>query len=369
MMTRILVIEDEIHIRENIIETLEMEDFEVHGADDGVAGVQMALRCPPDLVICDIMMDGLDGYQVLEALRMNAATAATPFIFLSALAERRNVRQGMELGADDYLTKPFAPVELLSAVQSRLKRQQIIHREAEKKLEGVKKQIAHMVAHELRTPASAITMVLDIISRQVDLLDTAQLQELLDVLSTGSERMNRTVEQMVYLSQLELGTLSRKSIASNGLEKQMWELMVSTLNLARRFAPHNPSVEIRLNERDTETVIVCDPNAFKQALAEIIGNAITYSPQDGVITISQWAMDGWVYLAVEDQGQGIAPENIQTALEGFQQIDRETHEQQGMGIGLMLANRIVEAHGGKLGLKSMLGKGTQVRIKLPVWNG
>ncbi|GAC1492935.1 MAG: hypothetical protein NVS2B14_05850 [Chamaesiphon sp.] len=122
-MTKILVIEDEQTVRENILELLDAEGFDTIGAENGRLGVQMALECLPDLIICDVMMPELDGYEVLTTLRNYNVTATIPFIFLTAKAAKADLRQGMNLGADDYLTKPFTRLELLGAIDSRLKKQ------------------------------------------------------------------------------------------------------------------------------------------------------------------------------------------------------------------------------------------------------
>src|SRR5688572_32163520 len=122
-MTRILVIEDENAILENVMEILEMEGFKVSGAKNGREGVQTAFQVQPDLIICDIMMPELDGYQVFMELQSDPATSMTPFIFLTAKADYKDFRHGMELGADDYLTKPFVPAQLLNAIRTRLERQ------------------------------------------------------------------------------------------------------------------------------------------------------------------------------------------------------------------------------------------------------
>ncbi|HCF26615.1 MAG TPA: hypothetical protein DEV81_05280 [Cyanobacteria bacterium UBA11049] len=119
-MNRILVIEDEAHIRENIQEILELENYQVIVAANGCLGIQLAKQQLPNLIICDVMMPEVDGYGVLTVLRQDALTAATPFIFLSANADKSNLRQGMELGADDYLTKPFTPAQLLKAIATQL---------------------------------------------------------------------------------------------------------------------------------------------------------------------------------------------------------------------------------------------------------
>ena len=119
-MKKILLIEDDTSLRENVVELLELSGFKVLSASDGKIGVDMALRELPDLILCDIMMPELDGYGVLEQLSLNASTRHIPFIFVSAKTERKEVRKGMDLGADDYLTKPFEEDELLGAIQTRL---------------------------------------------------------------------------------------------------------------------------------------------------------------------------------------------------------------------------------------------------------
>jgi DNA-binding NarL/FixJ family response regulator len=121
-MKRILVIEDEAEMRRNLIAILRLERFQPLAAEDGQLGVELAKREKPDLVLCDVMMPKLDGYGVIAALRANAETVAIPFIFLTAKGEKPEIRAGMNLGADDYLTKPVAKTDLLAAIRSRLQR-------------------------------------------------------------------------------------------------------------------------------------------------------------------------------------------------------------------------------------------------------
>ncbi len=122
MSKKVLIIEDNNDIRENIVEILELAGYEVLAANNGKAGVDLALKNTPDIILCDIMMPELDGYGVLYMLNKYPETAAIPFIFLTAKAERVDLRKGMEMGADDYLTKPFDDMELLTAIESRLKK-------------------------------------------------------------------------------------------------------------------------------------------------------------------------------------------------------------------------------------------------------
>lgn len=143
-MKKILLIEDNDDIRTNTAEILELASYEVVVAENGKRGVELALEHLPDLVICDIMMPVLDGYGVLHLLSKNEDTAGIPFIFLTAKADRSDLRKGMEMGADDYLTKPFDDIELLNSIESRLKKNEMLKKEFSKNLEGINDFIKHV---------------------------------------------------------------------------------------------------------------------------------------------------------------------------------------------------------------------------------
>src|ERR1700741_732731 len=138
-MKKILLIEDNKDIRENTAEILKLAQYDVITARNGKEGVEMAQKEKPDLIICDIMMPVLDGHGALHLLSKNEETSGIPFIFLTAKAERSDFRKGMEMGADDYLTKPFDDVEVLQAVESRLKRSDMLRAEFSKNMEGLNK--------------------------------------------------------------------------------------------------------------------------------------------------------------------------------------------------------------------------------------
>lgn len=136
-MKKILLIEDNKEMRENTAEILELASYKVITANNGKAGVDAAIKENPDLIICDIMMPDLDGYGVLYLLSKNSQTASIPFIFLTAKAEKTDVRKGMSMGADDYLTKPFEEMELLNAIETRLKKSELFKKEFNRNIEGL----------------------------------------------------------------------------------------------------------------------------------------------------------------------------------------------------------------------------------------
>lgn len=365
-MHKILVIEDESTIRENIVETLELSGYQAFSAPDGYLGVQLAREQHPNLIICDIMMEGLDGYGVLEQVRAEPTIALTPFIFITARADRQSMRHGMELGADDYIVKPFTADELLSAVNTRLTRLKAIGDDAHAQLEGIKQELVRVVAHELRTPLTAINMSVDLLSREMNDLGPDELSAVIETLNNGSNRLNRLVEQMTYVIQLRTGALNERVIARAGMEMDIWTLLVTAVNLARRFAYRETTNKINISGQEHNALIKCDREAVRHALAEIICNALSYSEVTSTVNITMWQADGGIWVSVLDQGRGMTPEQIEQALGDFSQVDRDKHEQQGIGLGLFIAKRIIEIHGGRLDIASAVGKGTEVIIGFPI---
>jgi len=141
-MTKVLIIEDNTDIRENVVEILNLSGYDVLDAEDGTKGVALATNNQPDLILCDIMMPGIDGYDVFEILNNQEETKTIPFIFITAKSERTDVRKGMEMGADDYLTKPFDATELINAIETRLKKKQIQQEFYSKSFENIHALVA-----------------------------------------------------------------------------------------------------------------------------------------------------------------------------------------------------------------------------------
>jgi diguanylate cyclase (GGDEF)-like protein len=189
MMKKILVIEDEEFVRENIVELLDAEGFEVIGAENGRIGVDLAKVMIPDLILCDVMMPGLDGYGVLTALRQELVMASIPFIFLTAKAAKADFRQGMELGADDYITKPFTRAELLGAIASRLKKQAAVQERYHTELQQAKEQLDYLIHNDSLTNLPN-RLALRERFKQVQPTD-ANNEQLVTVLCLGLDRFNQ----------------------------------------------------------------------------------------------------------------------------------------------------------------------------------
>lgn len=365
-MAKILVIEDEQPLREEILDLFHFEGFDVLGAQDGRIGIQQAHEQLPDLIICDINMPNVGGYQVLDELRAHPTTALIPFIFLTAKGERSFMRHGMELGADDYLTKPFTHAELLAAVRARLERNKTTAQMNPLELEQAKRKIARLVVHELRTPMVSISMTQNLITRQLGKLSQRELEELLETQNEGNRRLSRLVEQLAIIAQLDIGAFNQETIRTHGMPMSIRKVITGAIHLARRFAYRNYESEVNLIDRAERDEVLCDSQYMKHALAELITNALNYSPENESVEIICQEIEGDIKIHIVDQGSGIPQHLLELALQDFEQINRETQEQQGLGMGLPLARRIIEAHGGTLELISNEGTGTQVIVSLPL---
>ncbi|HEY9651819.1 MAG TPA: EAL domain-containing protein, partial [Coleofasciculaceae cyanobacterium] len=206
-MNKILVIEDERSIRLNLLKLLTVEGFQAIAAENGTSGVAMAQVEQPDLIICDIMMPGIDGYEVLNRLQQNPTTSTIPFIFLTAKTERSEWRKGMKLGADDYLTKPFTRAELLDAITSRIQKQVSLNQRHSLELQQAEAQLNYLLRHDVLTNLPN-RLLLQEHFNQLVLQSSSGLRQI-PLLSLSLDHLNRIINTLGPAS----GDLLLKSVA------------------------------------------------------------------------------------------------------------------------------------------------------------
>src|SRR5436305_4829752 len=210
-MKRILVIDDEEWLREMVHLALSQRGYEVLEAGNGARGIEVAQKQLPDLILCDVNMEKVDGYSTLSSLRNEPATAAIPFILMTGLADSAGMRHGMELGADDYLPKPFTIDAPYAAVDARLKKSQAVRQEAEKKLSDLRDNNSLMLPHELRTPLNGILAYGEILASEAATLPAKEIAEMGQVIHDSGRRLERLIENfLIYARIVLLGTDSQK---------------------------------------------------------------------------------------------------------------------------------------------------------------
>ena len=358
-MTKILTIEDEPDVREIILDILEAEGYEVAGASDGNAGVHLAAAFQPDLILCDVMMPELDGYGVLAALRQLPATATTPFIFLTARTTKGDVRQGMHLGADDYLTKPFTHDELLGAVSARLQRQSVAQVQSQAQLDALRHSIAFSLPHELRTPLNGIVATSQLLLEELEDLDADEMREmLLDIHSSG-QRLFRLIQNFLLYAEVEL--MARDRSRMQELRQLRLDYPAATIEAAaQRQARDWPDRGADLHLRVEDATICMSESALQKIVMELVDNAYKFSPAGQAVRVTAGIQGDRYGLTVADEGRGLSPEQIRS-IGAYQQFDRKLHEQQGSGLGLTLAQRLCTLYGGSLELSSKPDQGTIVQ--------
>jgi len=365
----ILFVDNDPSMQKIIRHLLEPRGVQVTTADDGRMALEaMHAGLAPDVIIAEMEMPGMNGLELFRAVRANNAWIAIPFIILTAHDEKPVMRQALRLGVDDFLTKPVDGERLLLTIYSKARRAQELTGYTEsvhKKLEYTQRDMARMFTHELRTPLVALNMALEVLNRRGGNLSGEEAREMLETFQTGVTRLNRLVEQMVLLIQLDTGEL-QKLIRSAGKPGSLWEAMQAVEGQARAFSHRRRDVEVVYNDGGVSGEIMAEWRTLRHALAEVLSNAMAFSPPGEPVTVTQWRDSRSIAISIVDRGPGIPPEMQGDLFRRFKQLEREKHDQQGIGIGLYLARSIVEASGGELILISDEGQGTSVIIRFPL---
>jgi signal transduction histidine kinase len=361
-MKRILVVEDTVDVRELIVACLSANGFEVFAAEDGEQGVELARRHLPDLILCDINMPRLDGYGTLAALRQSPATAGIPFIFLTGAADKVHMRHGMELGADDYLTKPFALAELIAAVNTRLKKQEELVRRSEKKLSDLRGSISLALPHEMLTPLNGIIGFASILAQDYETVKPQEVREFAEHIYNSALRLHRLIENFLIYSHLELSSSDPEKLETFRQAEPLDLRQVVNQAARQRAQAAQRSLDLVLELHSCHTRMA--PEHVKKITEELVDNAFKFSEPGTPVRVATGERDRVAFLTVTNAGRGLSPEQIAN-IGAHMQFERRFYEQQGAGLGLIIAKRLAEVHGGGLSIDSIAGAQTTIEVRLP----
>jgi two-component system, sensor histidine kinase and response regulator len=360
-MKLILVIEDDPAVRGLIVETIRSKGWRAIDAPDGEQGLQLALKELPDLILCDIQMPKMDGYQVLDGVRQNPSTTFTPFIFLTGMGEKPKVRKAMESGADDYIVKPFTVQELTAAIDARLQKQASFQETAEKRLNELRENLTFALPHELVTPLNTI---LGFSALLVDTPDVSreELHEYATHIQRSGERLKELIEKFLFYAQLETSVANpdhRRALA----ERAPHVTQETVYAAARRVANERRRLpDLRLSLASIQHRI--SASHLERIVRELLDNAFKFSSEGTPVEVKTSAADGLFRLQITDQGRGFSPEQIKQVGANFQ-FDRKLQEQQGSGLGLSIARRLAQVYGGNLKIESSPGSQTVLTVEIP----
>ncbi|MBI3881076.1 MAG: hybrid sensor histidine kinase/response regulator [Verrucomicrobia bacterium] len=362
-MKKVLVIDDTPEVRDIVAAMLDSAGFRTVSAGDGRSGVSLARLENPDLIICDIRMPGFDGYEVLADLRRDPATATIPFVFLSGVTERAGMRQGMDLGADDFLTKPFTFDELLAAVNSRLKKQEVVNSISEQKLESLRENISFSLPHELLTPLNGILGLSSMMVQDYETLTPKEVFEFARNIHESGQRLNRLIENFLTYSKLELIAADPEKVAALRAGSRVHTEEILREVSQRLAEAHRRAGEVLVIAEDA--LLPLDPDHFRKIFEELLDNALKFSNPGSPVRVVGRKESAGYRLEISDRGRGLTAEQI-GKIGAHMQFDRKAQEQQGAGLGLAIARRLAELYGGKKNIRSVVGEGTTVEVVFPL---
>jgi len=281
---------------------------------------------------------------------------------MTGLADHAGMRHGMELGADDYLPKPFTIDGLYAAVDARLKKAHTVRQEAEKKLSDLRDNLSLMLPHELRTPLNGLLAYGEILRSDAANLGPAEVAEMGQVIHESAKRLERLVENFLIYAQLELiGTDPQKVAAMRN--KQTFSpagLIEERARLQAEMARRPEDLALQVEDHPVRI----SAEYLARIVDELVQNSFKFSQTGARVSVALTNSGGAVSLVVGDHGRGFSTEHI-TRVGAYMQFDRKLHEQQGLGLGLSIAKRLTELHGGTLDIDSTRGGSTTVTVKLP----
>ena len=363
-MINVVAIEDDPAILDNIIDTLEAEGLVIVGVCDGREGLDLVEKELPDLVICDIMIPSINGFDVLQRLRAQARTADIPFVFLTARSERENVRRGMELGADDYLSKPFTSAELVATVTAQLRKRTTIAQKYESNMKVLRSNIIYALPHELRTPMMSILGYSDILQQEAQNITADDVADMAATIHRSGERLEAVFENYLVYAQLEIMSGDSDEIQKlrNHVLDNPNDIIATTAT--KRADRHKRKTDLKLVLNNTGSVRISTENLAK-LVDVLVDNAFKFSTADSTVSVGCACVEGKFCLKILDAGRGMSVDQIKN-LGAYMQFGRALHEQQGLGLGFIIARKIVEYHSGTIEIKSVVGKGTLITVYLPL---
>ncbi len=366
--TGVILIVDDVPTNLSVLmQLLVAAGHKVLVATDGESAVQQAEYALPDMILLDVMMPGIDGFETCRRLKASQITHEIPIIFMTALSDTVDKVYGFQLGAVDYVTKPLQHEEVIARVNThltmyrqkqeieRLRQQEHTHYE---KLSQIKDQMLHTASHDLKNPLAVIMTAVDLMRYYTDSSDD-RMNAKFNQIETAAHYMRNLITNLLDLARLETGI---------GLQKQkvlVKQLLETNIAQAAVLAQEK-GIVLQSHQPENGTTIDCDPFLIGQVFQNLISNAVKYTPTGGAVEVGAKISETEVDFQVVDHGIGIPEKDIPHVFDKFFRVNTHEHrERSGTGLGLSIVREIVQQHSGSLYVESQVGVGTTFRFSLP----
>jgi len=377
-MSSILVIDDEPN-NFDVIEVLlsvNEQNYTLHYASGGQEAIANLEMFQPDLILLDVMMPDMNGMEVCRRIKAMSTWHAVPIIMITALATKEDLARCLEVGADDFISKPVSGLELRARVKSMLRikyqydriktlsnLQENTINLLENNLDQLCGSLVSTLPHELNTPLNGVFSVIDLLVQDHQDMSTEEVQELLEMAQQSAQRLEKLTKRFLQYARLEVLSNNPKTtqieninskVSTQILIKNVINAQAESCDRLGDVVCDLENIEVEISDRD-----------FLSIVNELLENALKFSQPSTTVQINSQLKNGKFYLTISDRGRGMMAEQI-AKIGAFTQFERKYYEQQGIGLGLKIVKKITELYGGEFLISSVYHQGTTVSIELPV---
>lgn len=366
LVPTVLVVDDNPKNVQIIALLLRELKYKIIIAVNGSSAVDLVERVRPDLILLDVMMPGMDGFEACQIIKLKPENKDIPVIFLTALSEKVNIVKGFEVGGVDYITKPFNKEELISRIKTHLELK-YTRDELQKttnhlmELNSIKDKMFSVIGHDLRSPIGSIKMTLDFLKSDLGKqYNIESFHETIGVLAQTTDEVFGLLENLLGWAKSQSGNLA--VVPENILVKDL----INSVYLLHKGSLQQKKVQFE-QQIDEEISVNADLNMLKTVVRNLLSNAIKYTPEGGTIRVITHHIKEFIHITVTDTGVGIPPENMSKLFDDKQHLTTYgTNNEAGSGIGLILCQSFVKKNNGRLFVESEVGKGSSFIIELPL---
>jgi len=360
----IFLIDDVVQNLQVLSEALRQEGFRISGAGSGAAALRILQQVQPDLILCDIMMPEMDGYEVARRLKALPQTQDIPLIFLTARTESEDILKGFDAGGVDYITKPFNTSELIARVKTHLElklaRDTIIeHTERLSVLNQEKDHILNLAAHDLKNPLASILLMAEMIQLRHGELSAEKVLSYAENIYQDANRMFLIITNLLDVNKIESGRIQP--------QWQPWPLQEIFARLHKTYAPQAEKKQIQLlfSEPPAALKINTDPLLLFQLLDNLLSNALKFSQSDKRVSVRYTLREDQLLLEIEDQGPGFNAQDQTLMFQKFARLSAQpTAGENSTGLGLAIVKRLADMLNVELGFTTEPGQGTCFQMTL-----
>ena len=361
--SRVMIVDDTPANLGLLEDILRKQGYDVASCPGGALALQAAARYPPDLIMLDIMMPEIDGFEVCRRLKADVALREIPVIFISALDDTDNKVKAFAQGGLDYVTKPFQSEEVLARVRTHLsmrQQQKQLQQSLDnlRELEKQRDQLVHMIAHDMRSPLTSIMLMAQFLEKTAQDSEKKNLQSVEDILFS-SRRLNEMISTMLDISRMESSKMPLKREPCD-LRDVLADAVSSLRALFWQAGFHHEPPEKAI-------VGFCDCKIIQRIVENLLANAAKFAGKEGSIHLELAEIDGEARISVHDTGPGIPQEHHSLIFEKFGQAPAEQKmSKYSTGLGLAFCKMAVEAQGGRIGVESEVGSGSTFWFTVPL---